>query len=596
MGLQKNKSDNTRDLEPRYSSWELLKDIFRYIAPYQWRFIFGSFIRLLGDLANLIPPFALASLVTFATQYKAGQSLRIAWIFIGLWFLANVIRNLSQFFAKSLGYYIAEKISIDSTLRAVQHLFKLDMAWHERENSGNKLKRIQNAGDGLNKIVRLWFNSIIEIVVNLIAINIIIAGFDRVVLVCLILFLATYFVCSGFLTRKAGKAAYHVNIEDEQVNGLVFEAINNIRTVKVMGMARSLFAVLENGTEKMFKKIRLRIFAFQSRESLLSSLSSVWKLGIIVLIIYGISQGHYAVGFLVLFNSYFSDLRESIDELSTATQDFVTSKLSIARLKAILNEPIRIDSETNKVAFSSSWKKISVKNVSFSYDTNTVLKDVTFDIHRGEKVGIVGLSGAGKSTFFKLLLKERDGFSGDITFDNESIKNIRRSDYFQHVSVVLQDTEVFNFSLRDNIIITNPGERNNSKLLNRSLAIAHISDFVEKLPNGIDTIIGEKGIKLSGGERQRLGIARAIFKEPELLLLDEATSHLDLESEEKIRDSLHEFFENVTAVVIAHRLTTIREMDKILVLENGRIVESGTFESLYAAHGRFFELWEKQKL
>ena len=139
-------------------------------------------------------------------------------------------------------------------------------------------------------------------------------------------------------------------------------------------------------------------------------------------------------------------------------------------------------------------------------------------------------------------------------------------------------------------------QKTNKKLLDKALSIAHISDFVDKLPKGLQTIIGEKGIKLSGGERQRLGIARAIFKQPEILLLDEATSHLDLESEEKIRDSLHKFFENVTAIVIAHRLTTIKEMDKILVIEDGKIIESGNFEKLYKEQGRFFELWEKQKL
>ena len=128
------------------------------------------------------------------------------------------------------------------------------------------------------------------------------------------------------------------------------------------------------------------------------------------------------------------------------------------------------------------------------------------------------------------------------------------------------------------------------------MATAHISNLVEKLPQGIETVIGEKGVKLSGGERQRLGIARAIFKQPEILLLDEATSHLDLESEEKIRDSLHKFFENVTAIVIAHRLTTIKEMDKILVIEDGKIIESGNFDTLYARRGRFHELWEKQRL
>jgi len=580
----------------KYSSFQLIKDIFELLKPYKWRFIVASLIRMTGDLANLYPVVAFASIVTFLTTYKIGDSLKYIWIALGLWLVALIVRNTSQFCSKYLGYYVAEKIAIDSTLKTMQHMFLLDMAWHERENSGNKIKRIQNAGDGLNKIIRLWFDNIIEITVNLIAINIIIAGFDHKVLFFLIIFLLTYFIISFLMIRTAGQASYRVNQQEEVVNGLLFEAINNIRTVKVMSMFKTLYSILVKDMDILIQKIKIKIKWFQFRNNLLGFWAGAFKIGIVIVIIYGIMEGYYEIGFLILFSGYFSNLRESIDELSTTTQDFVTSKLSISRMKDILNEPITIDDNNGKVSFSKDWKKIHFQDVSFAYGENEVLNNISFEVNRGEKVGIVGLSGAGKSTLFKLLLKEREEFKGDILFDDVSIKNIRKNDYFEQVSVVLQDTEVFNFSLRDNIIITNSKEEKNKKLLEQALTVAHISEFVHKLPQGLDTIIGEKGVKLSGGERQRLGIARAIFKEPKILLLDEATSHLDLESEEKIKDSLHKFFENVTAIVIAHRLTTIREMDKILVIENGKIIEFGNFDKLYADRGRFYELWEKQKL
>ena len=223
-------------------------------------------------------------------------------------------------------------------------------------------------------------------------------------------------------------------------------------------------------------------------------------------------------------------------------------------------------------------------------------KDVSFDIKRGERVGIVGLSGAGKSTLFKLLLKEYEDFTGEILFDKTPIQTITKSSYFEKAAVVLQETEVFNFSLRDNITIAGGTANNPTRQLATALETAHVNDFMFKLSQGVDTLIGEKGVKLSGGEKQRLGIARAVYKQPDILFLDEATSHLDLESEEKIRDSLHQFFQTVTAVVIAHRLTTIKEMDRILVIENGGIIEEGSFDELYKQRGRFFDLWEKQKL
>lgn len=579
-----------------YSSWQMVKDILPLIKPYRGRFILASVARFLGDFAWLYAPFAYAYVITFLTQYKPGDSLSTLWLAVGLWWAAAMVRTASQYISKYYGYLVAERVALDATLATVRHMFALDMVWHEKENSGNKIKKAQNVADGLNKVIRIWFDSIIEIVINLIAINIVIASFDTVVLIMTLIFLVTYFAISGVMSRRARDASHLVNDQEEEVTGLLFEGVSNIRTVKVMGMAKSMFGLLTDSVQSLFNKLQRRIFWYQSRNGVLFFWAMSFKLGIIALIVNGIIHGQYEIGFLVIFNSYITSLRQSIDELSNATLDFVISRGKIARMKEILSLPVTIDDEKGKVALAEDWQKIRVEHVSFAYGGNTVLEDISFEVKRGEKVGIVGLSGAGKSTLFKLLLKEREEFSGDITFDDISLKKIRTADYFKQVSVVLQDTEVFNFSLKDNITITNSKEQANKKLLEAAIATSHIEEVIEKLPQGIDTLIGEKGVKLSGGERQRLGIARAIFKDPQILLLDEATSHLDLESEEKIRDSLHKFFENVTAIVIAHRLTTIREMDKILVIEDGKILESGNFEELQAKRGRFYDLWEKQRL
>jgi ABC-type multidrug transport system fused ATPase/permease subunit len=238
---------------------------------------------------------------------------------------------------------------------------------------------------------------------------------------------------------------------------------------------------------------------------------------------------------------------------------------------------------------------LELKELSFSYGNKQVLHRLSLTIRRGERVGIVGVSGAGKSTLFKLLLKEHENYEGQILLGGVPLRHISRDELFSHSAVVLQDTEVFHFTLRDNITLANLPHAKDEALLEKALQVAHVTDFLPRMPEGVETYIGEKGIKLSGGEKQRVGIARAIFKQPEILFLDEATSHLDVESEEKIQDSLHQFFHSVTAVVIAHRLSTIKEMDRIVVLEEGRIVEEGSFDALHDRKGRFYELWEKQK-
>ncbi len=579
-----------------YSSWQLVKDIYELMGKYRGKFALATFIRFICDLAGLVPAFAVAEAANFFASYQTGQSVAYVLWLMAAFALAIVVRSSGQFFSKWLGYQVAESMGIDLTLKSVQHLFLLDIAWHEEENAGNKVKRIQNASDAINKIIQLWFNCVVEIAVNIVAINVIIASFDHTVVSLLLAFLILYFLFSRLLTKKAAEASFAVNAQEENVSGILFESINNIRTVKVMSMPHTLMGIIRTHTDKLYQKILGKIFTYQFRNSILAFWGGISKVGILLVIVYGILHGYYQLGFLVLFNGYFSNIRESIDELAGVTQDFISAKFSVARLKKVLDKPITIDNESGKVAFPKKWETITFKKISFAYGENKVLKNISFEVKRGQKVGIVGLSGAGKSTVLKLLLKEREEFTGDILFDGISIKDISKSDYFQNVSVVLQDTEVFNFSLKDNITITNATKKSNHKLFKQSLEIAHITDFVQKLPQGLDTIIGEKGIKLSGGERQRLGIARAIFKQPQILLLDEATSHLDLESEEKIKDSLHTFFEHVTAIVIAHRLTTIKEMDQILVIEDGKLIESGNFATLHKKKGRFFELWEKQGL
>ncbi len=567
-----------------------------YIRPYQAKFFVATLLRIVADIAWLYPAYALASIITFLSEYHAGDSLASLWRIFFIWIAVAIFRTVGVYFAKRFCIEVAEHISIDAQLQGIRQLCVLDIAWHEKENTGNKLKRLMNGGNGINRILRIWINNLVEITVNFVGMIFILAKFDLWIGALAAIYLFTHLFFSYFFNKRAGEAAYRVNIQEEEVHGLMFEALNNIRTVKVMAMARALIARLEKSTEVLFKKLQTRIFWFQTSGSFLAGWSHVFRFLGFIFIIEGMVRGHYDVGFLILFNGYFVRIWDSVSELSEVSQDIVVSRYSIARMKEILREPVMIDHEQGKRKFSVRWKKIILSDVSFSYGNHKVLDHVSLLINRGEKVGIVGLSGAGKSTLFRLLLKEYENFEGKILFDDIPIQEFKKTNYFQYVAVVLQDTEVFNFSLKENILLANMVQSGNGGLFKKALSVAHVDDFITGLPQGVDTLIGEKGVKLSGGQKQRLGIARAIFKNPQLLLLDEATSHLDLESEEKIKDSLHHFLRDVTAVVIAHRLTTIREMDKIVVMEEGRVIETGSFDELYALKGRFFELWEKQKL
>lgn len=579
-----------------YSTRDLVKDMWSYIRPYKNSFWFATILRIIIDLAWLYPPYAAAVLVNFFTDYIPGKSLTLVyWTFFLLIFTAT-LRHFGMYFVRMKMYQVAEKINLDAQLRSLKHLMLLDMSWHEKENAGNKFKRIERGGESLNQLLRIWIMSIIEIFINFVGIIFIILTLDRNIAIAITFFLITYYVISRFYRKKGVAASEIVNRKEEHRSGIIFESINNIRSVKVMSMSKKIIDMLITNAKDLFTEITRRVYWFQIGNAVRNYYAHLFDIGVSIFIVYGIIQGDYTVGFLVLFTGYFKRAYGSMSELTEVTEQFAVAKIAVARMQEILATPIVIDNEKNKIKFPDTWDTISFKNVSFSYQDSVVLNKVSFEVKKGEKVGIVGLSGAGKSTLFKLLLKERESYDGDIVINNVSLKNISKTDHFNHVAVVLQDTELFNASLKENITITNQKEERNIHLLNNAIEIAHVKDFISKLPNGVESIIGEKGIKLSGGEKQRVGIARAIFKQPEILLLDEATSHLDIESEEKIQDSLHKFFKNVTAIVIAHRLTTIKEMDKIIVLENGKIVESGSFDELFEKKGRFFTLWEKQKL
>ena len=581
--------------EKNYTTTQLFRDVWHFLSPYKGKVIFATIARLLGDLAWLYPAWAFALTVAFCTSWKSGDSLNPLWMIFGLWVLAVVIRLGGQFCARIFGFAAGERAALNAQSQFIKQLFALDMSWHERENAGNKMKRIERGSDAIDRLLRIWINSAIEVGVNLIGTVLIIAFVDWTIGVITGIFITIYSVMSWHLLKKARAAAQQVNAKEEELSGAMFEGANNVRTVKVLGMSSSIMTKIHRITVEVFDRVKHRIFRFQTRTVVLGSWSNGFKLAVLLVIAIGIIRGYYGVSFLIVFNMYFGRVNESVSELSDNVQDFILAKLAIARMQEVLNVPSFPDGERATRNFPSDWKTISVRGLSFSYGGDEVLHDVSFDLRRGERLGLVGLSGAGKSTLFKLLLKENENYTGEILVDDVPLRSIKKSSYYQKATVVLQETEVFNLTLRENILLANPKKKDETSL-KKALNIAHVTSFLHRLSQGVETMIGEKGVKLSGGERQRVGIARAVFKEPEVLFLDEATSHLDVESEEKIQDSLHVFFKNVTALVIAHRLTTIKEMDRILVLEGGRIIESGTFGELYNLKGRFFELWEKQKL
>ncbi len=582
-----------------YPIKQFIRDLFSYIRPYRFQFLIGFILRLTSDISRLYPTWALSRIILILSQKPAEISSELVKIFV-YWGVLTIHYSITHNLSKYLGYQVAEKASLDIYKDTLSHVFKLDFAWQEKENSGNKMKRIDRGSDGINTTIRRIFDVLIEVTVNIVGITIIFFTLEPLVSGSLVLFIVVYFLVGTCLLKRAMKQEQIVNKAGEDLGGITFEALNNIQTIKSLSIDRGVRRIVSKRIIPLIQKIRRRIFLYQSRGIVLLTFESVFGFIIVSVIVWGIFEDRYDIGFLVLFTGLFQRVSSSTRELTDVTQQLALSKIWVSRAMAILKTQPKIESPvkvSKQVAYNSQWKRLEVRNLQFAYKKKNALDNVSFTINRGEKVGIVGLSGAGKSTLFKLLLDLYENYQGKILFDKIPLKHIQRQSYIDHVAVVLQDTELFNMSLRENIeIAAVKGISSSSGLLEEVIQMARLNDVVEDLPYGANTMVGEKGIKLSGGQRQRVGIARALYRQSDILLLDEATSHLDAHSEKEIQKALQGLMHKFTTIVIAHRLSTIKAMDKIVVLEKGRVVERGSFVELLKKEGVFTRMWQDQKI
>lgn len=289
--------------------------------------------------------------------------------------------------------------------------------------------------------------------------------------------------------------------------------------------------------------------------------------------------------------NYIGKLQESLNTVSSEADKIIDIKYSIFRMMQIYKTIPDIDEEGAELL--KDWNEIKLEGVSFNYKDSPVLEDFNLSIKKGEKIGIVGKSGCGKSTLFKLMLKLYLPDKGMIFIDNKLITSIKRDSLLNKISIVPQETEVFNMTLRDNVAISSLGKVNYFKY-KKAIKISQLLEVISKLKNKDNSLIGEKGVRLSGGEKQRLGIARAVYKDSEIIIFDEATSNLDYSTEKKLQEELNNLT-GKTIIISAHRLSTLKKMDKILFMEKGRIIEQGDYDELIKKKGKFYDLWRKQQ-
>lgn len=553
---------------------------------------FGYTIGIIFD--SILKPLLLKQIIDlFSSGLGRDLILHQAMYFFVLICITMIIHNAGYRLGDFSNAYFESKVMkrlYDFTFeRLLQHSYN----FFSSNFSGSliaKAKRFTRQFEILTDIVafQIWFSF-----VNLVGILIVL--FPRIpMLAYVFLGWSVFYVFVTFLfIRKKMFYDMQEASADSLVTGRLSDAILNIMNIKIFSSNKkeeNSFKVVTSDEENK----RRKAWYFGNFQNLTQSIM-MGALQIFVLFtnIHFWYIGKISLGMFVLIQTYMFNLFDILWNLGRALSKAMKAVTDMQEVVDIFDKPIDILDIKNPEKLKINKGHIAFKNVSFSYkDGNLVLKNFNLDIAPGERVGLIGHSGVGKSTITKLLLRFADTLEGSITIDEQDIKNITQNDLRSVISYVPQESILFHRSIRENITYSKPDATEEEII--ESAKKAHAHEFILNLKYGYDTLVGERGIKLSGGERQRVAIARAMLKDSPILMLDEATSSLDSISEHYIQDAFTELMKGKTTIVIAHRLSTIQKMDRIIVLDEGNIVEEGTHKDLLEKNGVYANLWNHQ--
>ena len=405
--------------------------------------------------------------------------------------------------------------------------------------------------------------------------------------------IAVYIWFTFKVTEWRVKIRKIMNDQDTDANQKAIDSLLNYETVKYFS-AEEREANRYDGAIKQYEKAALT--TAYSLAFLNFGQSLIITAGLIIVMVMaalGVQSGYLTVGDFVMVNAYMIQITMPLNFLGTVYREIRQGLVDMGEMFDLLEQPVEILDSENASELKITDGHISFENVTFGYNkSRLIIQNVSIEINSRETIAIVGPSGSGKSTIGRLLFRFYDAQQGSIKIDGQDIRDVTQESLHRSIGVVPQDTVLFNDTIYYNIAY---GLDNASRdAVEKAAKDAQIHDFILSLPDGYETTVGERGLKLSGGEKQRVGIARTLLKNPPILLLDEATSALDTETEREIREALTNASEGRSVLTIAHRLSTIADADRIIVLENGSIVEIGTHEALLSKRGRYYSLWTKQ--
>jgi ABC-type multidrug transport system fused ATPase/permease subunit len=560
------------------------------IWPRRKHLFTGLFLIIISRLAGLILPGASKYLID--DVIPSNDLTKLKWLIIVV-VISIVVQSVTSYALTQILSVEAQHLISKLRAKVQRHIIQLPIRFFDNTKTGELVSRIMTDVEGVRNLVGTGFaqmvGGVLTAVVSLVLLLYISPLMTLYVLAPVIVFGLISLKAFGKIRpifRERGK----INAE---VTGRLTETLGGIRVIKGFNAEAQEIAGFESGVDKLFLNVKASLTATSFVTSAATLLLGIASAGIMGIGGYLIMEGKLTFGDFLAFTLYLGFMIAPIVQMSNIGSQLTEAFAGLDRTEEIMNQPLEDAEGRRTVDLPLISGNIIFDQVSFAYEEGKeVIKDISFQAPAGSVTALVGTSGSGKTTIAGLAASFLNPDSGVITVDGNDLRNVTLDSFRSQLGVVLQDDFLFEGTIRENILFPRPNATVTALL--QAVKAAHVEEFTDRFEDGLETVIGERGVKLSGGQRQRIAIARAILADPRILILDEATSNLDTESESLIQDSLKQLMKGRTTFVIAHRLSTIRQADQILVIEQGKIVERGRHDDLIANQGRYFQLYTYQ--